>query len=116
MLALYIGRVIQVTDKIRSVIFITTATVAVFYIAQFVLGFFGINMTASLPPHFMIGINVLVIIIAALNFLTDFSIIERGIDFHAPKYFEWYCSFGLLVTLVWLYLEILKLLSRLNRR
>ena len=63
-----------------------------------------------------IGISILVIIVAAFNLLLDFDIIERGAATMAPKYFEWYCSFGLLVTLVWLYIEVLKLLSKLQRR
>jgi uncharacterized YccA/Bax inhibitor family protein len=63
-----------------------------------------------------IGISLFVVAIAALNLMLDFDMIEQGAEAGAPKFMEWYCAFGLLVTLVWLYLEILKLLSKLNSR
>ncbi len=117
MLALYMGRVITVTDRLRSTIISATFGIAVFYLVAFILSFFGIGGSLFYGAGILaIGINALVIIIAAFNLLLDFDIIERGVNAYAPKYMEWYCSFGLLVTLVWLYLEILKLLSRLNRR
>lgn len=114
MLALFLGRIIEVNNKFRAIVL--SATIAVFasYLISFVLSLFGIAI--PIPTPVLIGLNVVVIIIAALNLLNDFDIIERGVNSFAPKYFEWYCSFGLLVTLVWLYIEFLKLLSRLNRR
>jgi uncharacterized YccA/Bax inhibitor family protein len=63
-----------------------------------------------------IGISVFVVAVAALNLILDFDLIEQGAAQGAPKYFEWYCAFGLMVTIVWLYLEILKLLSKLASR
>jgi uncharacterized YccA/Bax inhibitor family protein len=63
-----------------------------------------------------IGISVVICIVAALNFILDFDLIEKGSEAGAPKYMEWYAGFGLLVTLVWLYLELLRLISKINRR
>ncbi|MFH0070827.1 Bax inhibitor-1/YccA family protein, partial [Peribacillus sp. NPDC056705] len=63
-----------------------------------------------------IGISIFIIIIAALNFVLDFNLIEEGAQQGAPKYMEWYCSFGLLVTLIWLYIEIIRLLAKLANR
>jgi len=63
-----------------------------------------------------IGISLFVVVIAALNLIMDFDMIEQGAQMGAPKYMEWYCAFGLMVTIVWLYVEMLKLLSRFSRR
>jgi uncharacterized YccA/Bax inhibitor family protein len=63
-----------------------------------------------------IGFSIVVVCLAALNLLLDFDMIEKGVEARAPKYMEWYGAFGLLVTLVWLYLEILRLLSKLKDR
>ena len=81
------------------------------------MGFFGGSMSfihGATP--FGIGFSVVVVIIAALNLVLDFDFIERGAAASAPKYMEWYAAFGLIVTLVWLYLEILRLLSKLASR
>jgi len=81
------------------------------------LGFFGVQMTFlhdSSPLS--IGISLVIVVVAALNLVLDFDLIERGVAGGAPKFMEWYASFGLLVTLVWLYLEILRLLSKLQGR
>ena len=114
MLALFLGRIIQVNDKFRAILLGATIAVAVSYLISFVLSLFGIAI--PIPSPVLIGLNIVVIVIAALNLLNDFDIIERGVNSFAPKHFEWYCAFGLLVTLVWLYVEFLKLLSKLNRR
>jgi uncharacterized YccA/Bax inhibitor family protein len=116
---LYSFRIIQVTNKLRSIIFIATASIAVFYLLTWVLGFFDIHfdfLSASNFSLFGIGFSIFVIVIAALNLLLDFDMIEQGVNMGAPKYMEWYGAFGLLVTIVWLYLEILRLLARLNSR
>lgn len=87
------------------------------YLLSFVLGLFGVTVPYlhdSTPIG--IGISVVIVIIAALNFVLDFNFIEEGARQGAPKYMEWYGSFGLLVTLVWLYVEILRLLSKLASR
>jgi len=116
---LYAFRIIQVTNKLRSIIFIATASIAVFYLLTWILGFFGIQfefLSARNYSAFGIGFSIFVIVIAALNLLLDFDMIEQGANMGAPKYMEWYGAFGLLVTIVWLYLEILRLLARLNSR
>ena len=88
-----------------------------FELGNLVLGMFGVHMgflTSSGPLG--IGISLLVVGVAALNLVLDFDVVEQGARAGAPKYMEWYGAFGLLVTLVWLYLEILRLLSKLNDR
>ena len=87
------------------------------YLLSFVLGFFGVRMSFlhdSSPLS--IGISLVIVAVAALNLVLDFDFIERGVKQGAPKFMEWYGAFGLLVTLVWLYLEILRLLSKLQGR
>lgn len=121
MLALYRFRVIRVTKKLASVIMVATIAVAVFYLGSFILSFFGVDSPAfiggSMGSSWLgIGISVVVVVIAALNLLLDFNFIEEGSSYGAPKYMEWYGAFGLTVTLVWLYLEILKLLARISNR
>jgi uncharacterized YccA/Bax inhibitor family protein len=84
---------------------------------QMALGFFGIRFVSINGSGVIgIGFSLLVVAIAALNLVLDFDFIERGVQYNAPKYMEWYGAFGIMVTLVWLYLEILRLLSKLNRR
>jgi len=87
--------------------------IAVFYIITLVVRIFGLNMPFMYDSSALgIGISLFVIAIAALNLILDFDMIEKGSDMGAPKFMEWYGAFGLLVTMVWLYLEILKLLMR----
>ncbi|MDR1339053.1 MAG: Bax inhibitor-1/YccA family protein [Prevotellaceae bacterium] len=116
MLFCYQTRLIRVTDKLRSVIIIATVSIAVFYFVVIILNLFGVSTAfyhgASLLS---IGISAVIVVVAALNLLLDFDFIEKGSQMGAPKYMEWYGAFGLLVTLVWLYLEILRLLSKLAR-
>jgi len=82
-----------------------------------VLGFFGVHFAAINGSGALgIGFSVAVVIVAALNLVLDFAFIETGARSGAPKYMEWYAAFGLMVTLVWLYLEILRLLSKINSR
>jgi uncharacterized YccA/Bax inhibitor family protein len=118
MFLIYRYRIIKVTEKFRSVIIIATISIAVFYLVQWIASFFGANIGAftNAATPLGIGFSIFVVCLAALNLLLDFDMIEKGIEKQAPKYMEWYCAFGLLVTLVWLYLEILRLLSKLNRR
>ncbi|WP_298412844.1 Bax inhibitor-1/YccA family protein [Hydrotalea sp.] len=116
MFLLYSFRIIKVTDKLRSIIFTATMGIAIFYGLTLILGLFGVNMPfMSITNGGMlgIGISLFVVAIAAMNLLLDFDMIERGAEQGAPKFMEWYGAFGLLVTIVWLYIEILKLLSRL---
>jgi uncharacterized YccA/Bax inhibitor family protein len=117
MLALFQFRIIQVTDKFRSILFACTLGIGLVYLANIALMFFGIQMPFlhdSSPLG--IGISLFIIVIAAMNFLVDFDNIEKGAAANAPKYYEWLASLGVLVTLVWLYIEVLRLLSKLNRR
>jgi uncharacterized YccA/Bax inhibitor family protein len=108
MLALYATRVIRVTDRLRSIVFGATAGVMVFYLISIVLSLFHVQM----PGVFGFGVVGLVfssavVIIAAMNLLLNFDMIER-LAGSAPKQMEWYAAFGMLVTLVWLYLELLR--------
>lgn len=119
MLSLYISRIIKVTETFKMVVVGATVGIMLTYAATWVLGFFfkgawdmPIYQAGAIGIAFSIG----VIIIAALNLALDFHIIETGIQVKAPRYMEWYAGFALLVTLVWLYLEILRLMSKLSRR
>lgn len=117
MYLLYTFRIIKVTEKLRSVIFVATAGIALFYLLTWILGFFGIHFAfLTTGSTFGIVFSLAVIAIAALNLLLDFDMIEKGSAMGAPKYMEWYGAFGLLVTLIWLYLEILRLLAKMNSR
>src|ERR1700726_2566428 len=94
-----------------------TGGIGVFYVLSFILGFFGIHFTSVFGSGPIgIGFSVIVVIVAALNLVLDFDFIENGAQSGAPKYMEWYAAFGLMVTLVWLYLEILRLLTKLRGR
>ncbi|NSL89866.1 Bax inhibitor-1/YccA family membrane protein [Chitinophaga solisilvae] len=117
MLALYRFGVIRATERFKTIVMTATLGIAVFYLIALVLRLFHIEMP-MIHSSGTIGIifSLVVVSIAALNLILDFDMIEQGAAQGAPKYFEWYASFGLLVTLVWLYLEILRLLSKLNRR
>lgn len=117
MLVLYRFGVLRATEKFRAIVYTATAGIAVFYLFAWVLSFFHVNIP-FLHEGSMIGIifSVVVVAIAALNLILNFDMIEQGAANGMPKWFEWYAAFGLLVVLVWLYLEILRLLSKLNRR
>jgi len=117
MLVVYRSGLIKVTNKLRMGIVAATGGVALVYIASIVLGFFGINLSlVSGSGMWGIGFSLLVVVIAAMNLVLDFDLIDQGAQHGAPKYFEWYTAFGLIVTLVWLYIEILRLLSKLQER
>jgi uncharacterized YccA/Bax inhibitor family protein len=117
MFLLYNFRIINVTNRLRSIIMSATVGIGLFYLIVWVLGLFGVNMGFAFDSSpLSIGISLFIVGIAAMNLLLDFDTIEKGAEMGAPKFMEWYCAFGLLVTLVWLYLEILKLLSKLNSR
>lgn len=94
-----------------------TAGIALFYLVSMVLGFFNIDMPMLHEGSLIgIGFSLVVVVIASLNLLLDFDRIEQGVQAGAPKYMEWYSAFGLMVTIVWLYLEILRLLSKFSSR
>ena len=115
MLLLYKYKVIKVTEKLRSGIIIATASVAFVYLIAFVFSLFGYNIPYIHQGGWMgIGFSLLVLGIAAMNLLLDFDNFEKSEQYGAPKYMEWFCGLGLLVTLVWLYIEFLRLLSKLK--
>lgn len=117
MLTAYRTGLIQVTERFRTGVVAATGGIVLVYLASFVLGFFGINISLIHGTGLMgIGFSLIIVGVAALNLALDFDMIEKGARAKAPKYFEWYTSFGLMVTLVWLYLEILRLLAKLQRR
>jgi uncharacterized YccA/Bax inhibitor family protein len=120
MLFLYRSGLIKVTDKFRMGVFAATGGIALFYFLEIVLSFFHINFMGTYGVNgsglIGIGFSLLVVGIAALNLVLDFDFIEKGVQYGAPKYMEWYGAFGIIVTLVWLYLEMLRLLSKLNSR
>ena len=117
LLLAYRSHLIPVTQKLRLGIVAATEAIAIFYIAEIVLGFFGFHFGAiNGSGPIGIGFSVVIVIIAALNLILDFDFIESGVQARAPKYMEWYGAFGLMVTLVWLYLEILRLLSKVRGR
>jgi uncharacterized YccA/Bax inhibitor family protein len=117
MFLLYKFRIIQATPIFKKVIIIATAGIAIFYLIAIVLRLFGIQMPYLHDSSALsIGISLFIVAIAALNLILDFDRIEQGAAQGAPKYFEWFSAFGLLVTLVWLYLEMLRLLSKLAAR
>jgi len=118
MLVLYRMNIIRATEKFRSVIFITTLSIAGIYLVD-ILGRWLFNLHVPLinsasPAGILI--SVAIVAVAALNLILDFDFIERGEQMMLPKDYEWYGAFGLMITLVWLYLEILRLLSKINRK
>jgi uncharacterized YccA/Bax inhibitor family protein len=117
MLFLYSTRIIKVTDKLRMGIVAATGAIFLVYMLNLVLRMFG----ASVPfihdaGPLGIGISLVIVGVAAFNLLLDFDLVEKGVERGAPKHMEWYAAFGLLVTLIWLYLELLRLLAKLQSR
>lgn len=115
MFLLYNFRIIKPTQKFKSIVFAATAGIALFYLVLWVMRMFGAYPGfMSLGDNSLLGygISLFIIAIAALNLIMDFEMIETGAEMGAPKYMEWYGAFGLLVTIVWLYIEILRLLTR----
>lgn len=117
MLLLYRCNIIKCTDKFRSVIFISTLSIAGIYLVDLIGGFFGLSIPMiNTSSPFGILFSIVIVAIAALNLIIDFDFIERGSERMLPKIYEWYGAFGLLVTIVWLYIEILNLLAKLRGR
>ena len=117
LLLAYRSGLIPVTDKFRLGVVAATGGIALLYFLEIVLGFFGVHFaTINGAGPIGIGFSVFVVIIASLNLVLDFDFIESGVSAGAPKYMEWYAAFGLMVTLIWLYFEILRLLSKLRSR
>jgi uncharacterized YccA/Bax inhibitor family protein len=117
MLALYGLRIIKVTDRFRRIVIGATLGVAVFYGISLLMSLFGATPTfLSSSSALGIGFSFLVAGLAAFNLALDFDFIERGAKERLPESVEWYAAFGVLVTVVWLYLEILRLLAKLRDR
>ncbi len=117
LLVAYRSGVIRATEKFKLGVFAATGGIALLYVFSFILGFFHVPIPLiQSNGTFGILFSVFVVVIAALNLVLDFDFIERGVERGAPRYMEWYGAFGLLVTLVWLYLEILRLLAKLQSR
>ena len=119
LLTAYRSGIIKPTENFKLGIFAATGGIALVYFVNFIMGFFGSSMGIMQIDNaspLSIGFSIVVVIIAALNLVLDFDFIEEGAENGAPKYMEWYGAFGLLVTLIWLYLEILRLLAKLNSR
>lgn len=115
--ALYKYQIVKVTERFKSVVLAATLAIATYYLVSWLLTLF----TSFQPVHYgnsmmSIGISVFVIVIAALNLFLDFDQIEKGVEQRMPKYMEWYGAMGLMITLVWLYIEFLRLLSKLNKK
>lgn len=108
---------IRASENFKLGVVAATGGVFFLYLASWILGMFGISMSFLHDSSLLsIGISCVIVVIAALNLVLDFDFIEQGAEVGAPKYMEWYAGFGLLVTLVWLYLEMLKLLAKLSSR
>lgn len=117
LLVAYRFRLIQATKNFRLGVFAATAGIALMYLLSFVLGFFGLSVPFLHDNSLIgIGISLVIVVVAALNLVLDFDFIETGAEQGAPKYMEWYGAFGLMVTLVWLYIEMLRLLAKLASR
>jgi uncharacterized YccA/Bax inhibitor family protein len=117
LLLAYSSGVIKVTQKFRLGVVAATGGIMLFYLFQMLLGFFGIHfLTVNGAGPIGIAFSLFVVAIAALNLVLDFDFIEQGVNYGAPKYMEWYGAFGIMVTLVWLYLEMLRLLSKMRSR
>jgi uncharacterized YccA/Bax inhibitor family protein len=115
MYLLYSFKIIKATAKFKAIIMTATVGIFIFYIIAFALSFFGITIPFLHEGSAIgIGFSVFVVALAALNLILDFDMIENGAALGAPKYMEWYGAFGLLVTIIWLYLEILRLLSKIS--
>ena len=115
LLMAYRSGLIKVTENFRLGVVAATGGIAILYIINIVMGFFGHSIGFIHNSGWLgIGFSVVVVVVASLNLVLDFDFIEEGAKQGAPKYMEWYGSFGLIVTLVWLYLEMLRLLSKLR--
>ena len=115
----YKTKIINPTENFKLGIFAATGGIAIIYIINFIMSFWGGGISVMDPSNssmFSIGFSFFVVIIASLNLVLDFDFIEEASEARVPKYMEWYAAFGLLITLIWLYVEILRLLAKLQSR
>jgi uncharacterized YccA/Bax inhibitor family protein len=117
LLVIYKLEIIKATENFKLIVVSATGGIAVFYLISFVLSFFSIRVPL-INDNSMMGIvfSLIVVVVAALNLVVDFDFIEQGVARRVPKYMEWYGAFGLMVTLIWLYVEILRLLGKSRSR
>lgn len=112
LLFMYKMRIITVTQRFRAIVLAATVGIAFAYLVTFIIGLFGVNTSFMYNGGSMsLIISLVVVAVAALNLVLDFDFIEQGSQADLPAYFEWYAAFGLMVTLIWLYIEILRLLA-----
>lgn len=117
LLLVYQSGLIKVTQNFRLGVLAATGGICILYLVSLVMGFFGGGIPMIHESGWLgIGFSLFVVVIASLNLVLDFDFIERGAQSNQAKYMEWYAGFGLIVTLVWLYLEILRLLAKISRR
>ncbi|MGC2463269.1 MAG: Bax inhibitor-1/YccA family protein [Steroidobacteraceae bacterium] len=117
LLLAYTMGIIRVTQRFRSIVVGATGAIALLYLVSIVLGFFHVSVPfLNDASPLSMGVSLVIICVAALNLVLDFDLIETGVAQGAPRYMEWYAAFGTLVTLVWLYLEILRFLSKARQR
>lgn len=117
LLGAYKSGLIQVNDNFKLGVSAATGGLFLFYMLTWILGFFGIQFSSIFGSSIIgIGFSLFVVVIASLNLVMDFDFVEEASRRGAPKYMEWYGAFGLMVTLIWLYVEILRLLSKLRDR
>ncbi len=117
MLLLYESGWVRATEGFKMGVLAATGGIAIVYFVTLILSFFGIQVPAIYGNGWIgIGFSLFVVVIAALNFIIDFDFIEQGARLGAPKYMEWYGAFALMVTLIWLYVEFLRLLAKLKER
>lgn len=117
LLIAYRSGLIEVTENFKLGVFAATGGIMIVYLVSIVLNLFGVNMPYIHGNGLVgIGFSLFVVVIASLNLVLDFDFIESGVESGAPKYMEWYAAFGLMVTLIWLYIEILRLLAKLQSR
>jgi len=116
----YKTKIIKVTENFKLGVFAATMGLLIVYLISYFMSVFGGTGLPIMNPAnasvLSIGFSIFVIVIASLNLVMDFDFIEKGVENGAPKYMEWYSAFGLLVTLIWLYVEILRLLAKLSSR
>jgi uncharacterized YccA/Bax inhibitor family protein len=113
----YTSGLVKATENFKMGVVAATGGIALVYLASIILSLFGVRMPYIHDNGlFGIGFSVFVVIIAALNLVLDFDFIDNGARHGAPKYMEWYAAFGLMVTLIWLYIEVLRLLMKLRSR
>ena len=117
LLVAYATRLIRATENFKLGVFAATGAIALLYLVSWILSLFHVSIPYIHGNGWIgIGLSAFVVTIAALNLIMDFDFIEQGVQAGAPKYMSWYAAFGLMVTLVWLYLEILRLLAKLQSR